>query len=67
MKTAVCISVIIFLCFLPNLTSGQIIGSEIYPTEDELYEAYLIGQFDYQTYLNLLEILNSGIDAGRAV
>ncbi len=63
MKTAVCIFVSALLCLLANPTQGRIIGSEIYPTEDELYEAYLIGQIDYQTYLNLREIFNSGIDS----
>ena len=63
MKTAVCIFVSALLCLLANLTLGRSIGSDIYPTEDELYEAYLIGQIDYQTYLNLREIFNSGIDS----
>lgn len=63
MKTAVCISILVLLCLLADLTLGRTIGSEIYPTEDELYEAYLIGQIDYQTYLNLREIFNSGVDS----
>ena len=63
MKAVICIFVFIFLCLLANLTLGRSIGSDIYPTEDELYEAYLIGQIDYQTYLNLREIFNSGIDS----
>ncbi len=62
MKATVCISIVILLVFA-NLSLGRTIGSEIYPTEDELYEAYLIGQIDYQTYLNLREIFNSGIDS----
>ena len=61
MKTIVCISILIVLFFAVSAV-GQTIGSEIYPTEDELYEAYLLDQINYQTFLNLREIINSGID-----
>ena len=63
MKTIVFISVLIFISLAAGLTLGRTIGSEIYPTEDELYEAFLFGQIDYQTYLNLREIFNSGVDS----
>lgn len=63
MKTVLCITVVLLLYFLTDFTQGQTLGSEIYPTEDELYEAFLIGQIDYQTYLNLQEIFLTGIDS----
>lgn len=36
---------------------------DVYPSEQELYEAYLRGDIDYQTYLNLNEIFEDGIDS----
>jgi len=63
LKAVVGISVLVLLSLWADLTFGRFLGSDIYPTEDELYEAYLIGQIDYQTYLNLREIINAGIDS----
>ncbi|MCP4703071.1 MAG: hypothetical protein GY865_00555 [candidate division Zixibacteria bacterium] len=62
MKIVIFIFVLVF-SLAASLTLGRTIGSEIYPTEEELYEAYLIGQIDFQTYLNLREIFNGGIDS----
>ncbi|MCP4703069.1 MAG: hypothetical protein GY865_00540, partial [candidate division Zixibacteria bacterium] len=62
MKTVIFIFVLVF-SLTANLTLGRTIGSEIYPTEEELYEAFLFGDIDYQTYLNLIEIFNTGIDS----
>ncbi len=38
-------------------------ASDIYPSDAELYEAYRNGEIDYQTYLNLLEIFENGVDS----
>lgn len=42
---------------------GQNISSEVYPTEEEIYEAYLRGEIDYHTYQNLTEIFEQGVDS----
>jgi len=39
------------------------VTSDVYPSDEELYEAYLRGDIDYQTYLNLSEIFQGGIDS----
>lgn len=39
------------------------ITPEIYPSEEELFEAFLRGEIDYQTYINLTEIVEGGIDS----
>ncbi len=43
--------------------SAQNLGGSLYSSKDELFEAYLKGDVDYQTYLNLLEILETGVDS----
>jgi len=58
----------IFLCLLAFLTLSSLSHAEnvtldVYPSEQELYEAYLRGEIDYQTYLNLNEIFEDGIDS----
>lgn len=63
MKTAACIVISVLLCLSINPVFGRTIGSDTYHTEEELYEGYVNGDIDYQTYLNLLEILNSGVDS----
>lgn len=43
--------------------SAQSLSTEVYPSEEELYEAYLRGDIDYSTYLNLVEIFEAGVDS----
>jgi hypothetical protein len=43
--------------------SAQSLSNPIYPSDEELFEAYLLGDIDYQTYLNLVEIFESGVDS----
>ncbi|MEP0829254.1 MAG: hypothetical protein HRF51_12100 [bacterium] len=43
--------------------AAQNLGGNLYSSRDELFEEYLKGDIDYQTYQNLLEILESGIDS----
>jgi hypothetical protein len=45
-------------CALTQINSG-----EVYPSDEEIFEAYLRGDIDYQTYLNLVEIFDGGIDS----
>jgi len=42
---------------------GQNISPEVYPTDEEIYEAYLRGEIDYHTYQNLTEIFEQGVDS----
>jgi hypothetical protein len=55
-----------FLCCIILLTPSihaENVTPDVYPSDEELYEAYLRGDIDYQTYLNLSEIFESGIDS----
>lgn len=63
MKTIIRIVILVCIGLAPGLSLGRTIGSDIYPTDDELFEAYLDGEIDYQTYLNLKDIFESGIDS----
>ena len=57
------IAVIIALMALSgHLTAGNV-AFDVFPSDLELYEAYLRGEIDYQTYLNLAEIFEDGIDS----
>jgi len=51
------------LMIMTSLTSAENLTLDVYPSEQELYEAYLRGDIDYQTYLNLNEIFEDGIDS----
>ena len=42
---------------------GQSASFEVYPSDEELFDAYLQGEFDYTTYLNLQEIFETGVDS----
>jgi hypothetical protein len=42
---------------------AQNISSAVYPTDEEIYEAFLLGDIDYHTYRNLTEIIRQGIDS----
>ncbi len=57
--------IFILFCLLASSVRGRTVDSDIYPTEEELFEAYLTGQIDYQTYLNLREIFESGVDSSE--
>jgi len=59
------LSIILFAVFSLVCMKGyaEEIGAEVYPSEEELYEAYLDGQIDYETYLKLKDILQFGIDS----
>ncbi len=65
MKSKYLISVLLILAVLASDISAGDITPEIYPYEDELYEAYLAGDIDYPTYLNLREIFEGGIDSSE--
>ncbi len=42
---------------------AQNISQEVFPSDEEIYEAYLRGEIDYHTYQNLTEIFEQGIDS----
>ncbi|UCD17355.1 MAG: hypothetical protein JSV44_00140, partial [Candidatus Zixiibacteriota bacterium] len=42
--------------------SAQLLTTEVYPSAEELYEAAMRGEIDFQTYLNLVEIFETGVD-----
>ena len=39
------------------------LGVDVFPSDQELYEAYLSGEINYETYLNLRELYEAGIDS----
>ena len=39
------------------------LNPEVYASEDELYEAYLRGDLDYETYRNLVDLIETGLDS----
>ncbi len=39
------------------------LNPEVYPSEDELYEAYLRGDLDFETYRNLVDLIETGLDS----
>jgi hypothetical protein len=53
---------VLMILLIPSV-SGQNISSDVYPSDEEIYEAYLRGDIDYHTYQRLTEIYESGIDS----
>jgi len=51
-----------FFVFSPCLLANSS-TLDVYPSAEELFEAYLRGDIDYQTYVNLIEIFEDGIDS----
>lgn len=44
---------------------GIDISVNVYPSEEELFEEYLLGSIEYSTYLNLAEIIEDGVDSSE--
>ncbi len=51
------------LLILSSTAAASGLQTEVFPAEEELYQAYLLGDIDYETYLNLKEIFQMGIDS----
>ncbi|MCH9030641.1 MAG: hypothetical protein IIB00_00070 [candidate division Zixibacteria bacterium] len=49
------------MCSTCNLSAQQI-SREVYPTEVELFEAFIVGDIEFEEYLLLVELLRSGDD-----
>ncbi|MFH2036239.1 MAG: hypothetical protein ABIJ45_07550 [Candidatus Zixiibacteriota bacterium] len=58
------ISIFLIAGFIINssLSAGDL-SLSVYPSEDELYEAFLLNEIDYSTYLKLVEIFQDGVDS----
>jgi hypothetical protein len=54
---------IIYATTFAVAASAQFVSDNVYPSDEELFEAFLQGELDYQTYLNLTELFESGIDS----
>ncbi|SYZ74288.1 exported hypothetical protein [Candidatus Zixiibacteriota bacterium] len=65
MKASIIISILaVAIIFNPGRpASGQSLSLDVYPSDEELFDAYMQGEFDYTTYLNLQEIFETGIDS----
>ncbi len=64
MKT--CHKYLIFLLFFGGISlesHADDISRDVYPSEEELYESYVRGDIEYETYLNLVEIFEDGVDS----
>ena len=61
MKLAV--GYIIVTLWLISITSlsGQTLSTEVFSSEDELYEAFLLGDLSYHEYLELRELIVHGV------
>lgn len=53
------------LCYFVFFASSPAVNVslEVYPSDEELFEAFLRGDIDYQTYINLAELFENGIDS----
>jgi len=65
LKPRYCILIFLILIALLHAVplSAEDISLAVYPSDEELYEAYLRGDLEYETYLNLVQILEDGIDS----
>jgi hypothetical protein len=48
---------------LTTSSIAQDLSSNVYPSEDELYQAFALGEIDFEQYLAMLEIIYYGIDS----
>ena len=52
-----------FILLVPLAASGQELSTDVYPSEDELLEALIAGDIDYDEYIILLDLIQHGIDS----
>lgn len=52
-----------FILLAPLAASGQELSTDVYPSEDELLEALIAGDIDYDEYILLLDLIQHGIDS----
>jgi hypothetical protein len=57
------VAVVLAAFLLCGIATAGSITPEVYPSEEEIFEAYLRGDIDYEEYLILREILEGGIDS----
>lgn len=63
MNRALLYGVVCLILFAPIATSGQSLTTDVYPSEDELLEALIAGDIDYDEYILLLDLIQHGIDS----
>jgi len=62
-KKQILANCLLIILFLSPLTFAENITLDLYPSEQEIYDAYICGEIDFQTYLNLSELLEDGVDS----
>lgn len=66
MKRAILLGAICILVWTSSIALGQELTTEVFPSEDELLEALIAGEIDYDLYILLLEIPQHGVDSTNA-
>lgn len=54
---------IVILLIWVSVACGQGISSDLYNSDEELYQAYLLGEISYNEYIIIKEILTAGLDS----
>jgi len=54
---------IVILLIWPGVACGQGISSDLYNSDEELYQAYLLGEISYNEYMIIKGILETGLDS----
>lgn len=63
MKSEILIVLMLLALTIPKTASADRLGEDVYPSDIELYEAYLLGDIEYETYLKLKDLYQVGIDS----
>jgi len=63
LKRAILFGVTCLLLLVPAIVPGQELSTDVFPSEDELLEALILGDIDYDQYILLLDIARCGIDS----
>lgn len=63
MKTAALTALALVVLLWGGNASPQELATDIYPSEDEIYNALLTGEISYQQYLVLKDLITNGLDS----
>ncbi|PWB73792.1 hypothetical protein C3F09_04835, partial [candidate division GN15 bacterium] len=65
MNRALLLGVFCILILAPTVAPGQELSTDVFPSEDELLEALIAGDIDYDQYILLLDIAQHGVDTAN--
>ncbi|MDZ4724467.1 MAG: hypothetical protein SGI97_11310 [candidate division Zixibacteria bacterium] len=66
LKFILCIVCLLSFLFISETIFAQGLSLDVYPSEDELLEAFLSGEIDYEQYLLIQEIQLFGVDSSHS-